>query len=488
MVVQDRLTCPGTWSLRLFNISPFKVLFFLGVFWSASEARVSWHTSGEYRLMTYLTDSFRLSDEDVIAKQNWARHRLRLRPEMEVGIVSVHLELDVLTGQVFGTTHEFGSGILERRHVDRSNGYDGWTTLEPRLAWMEIKGPLLSLRLGQMESRWGMGLQSDVMKWKRPGFVPSMNASWNGDLFDQLEVEFRPLSNIRTDGWGRFSLTFGVGSVYQDEYAALLDDGDAYRFSTSARLPFDDLEIGVRTQRTLVTKVDDEVVDYLSTGGFVRWAEPLLALDAMFILESEAVYQSVNVRENSTLSDAPAESFAGYAFAIASELFGNCPQLGIRLEGGLSSGDGGQSADSVYHMDPDFKPTVMALPVIERWLTANYSRSPAVQATLSEGARTMMPSDGGLRSMAYGSIRGAWRYSRLMITSATTLLWRLGALKSVAGTAETLSVGNAGFVGTEWATLVMHDLGDALEPGWRIGARWASFFPEGVGILSKPIY
>jgi hypothetical protein len=75
-----------------------------------------------------------------------------------------------------------------------------------------------------------------------------------------------------------------------------------------------------------------------------------------------------------------------------------------------------------------------------------------------------------------------------MITSATTFLWRMGALLPMDGSTETLSIGKAGFVGTEWATLVMHDLGDALEPGWRIGARWASFFPEGVGILSKPIY
>ena len=167
-----------------------------------------------------------------------------------MGIVSVHLEIDVLTGQTFGTTHDVGSGILERRHVDRSNGYDGWTTLEPRLAWFEIKGPLLSLRLGQMQSRWGLGIQSDAIEWKRPNFVSTMVEQWNGDLTDQIEVEFRPLANLSTDALSRFSLIFSVGSVYQDEYAALLDDGEAYRFSSSARIPLDNLEIGLRAEAT----------------------------------------------------------------------------------------------------------------------------------------------------------------------------------------------------------------------------------------------
>jgi hypothetical protein len=488
MVLHDMNLCLRTRSLNLFNLSPLKVLVCIGFLWSVAEARVSWHTSGEYRLMSYLTDGFSLSEGDALAKQNWGRHRLRLRPDMEVGIVSVHLELDVLTGQVFGTRHNVGDGVSERRHVDRSDGYDGWTTLEPRLAWLEVKGPLLSLRLGQMESRWGLGLQSDRMKWKRPNFVPVMEETWNGDLLDQVEVEFRPLSNVRTDGWGRFSLTFGVGSVYQDEHAALLDDGEAYRFNSSARLPFDSLEIGLRAQRKLVTKTDDEVVDYTSSGGFVRWAEPLLALDSVFVLESELVYQTVSVRENSSLLDTSSVSFSGFAFVVASEFFSNCPQLGLRIEGGLSSGEGGVNGDSVFQVDPDFRPTVVALPVVERWLSAHYAKSPEVVGLVSEGSRVMLPSDGSLRAMGYTSLRGAWHYSRFMTTAAATLLWRTGDLKPVAGTNETLSIGRAGFVGTEVAGLAMYNLGDLLEPGWRIGVRWASFFPEGIAVLAEPIH
>ena len=420
----------------LYRLSPLLLLPLVCLFVETSEARVSWSTGGEYRLMSYLNDAFQLSDDAALAAQDWGRHRLRLKPSMEVGIVSVHLEIDVLTGQTFGTTHDVGSGILERRHVDRSNGYDGWTTLEPRLAWFEIKGPLLSLRLGQMQSRWGLGIQSDAIEWKRPNFVSTMVEQWNGDLTDQIEVEFRPLANLSTDALSRFSLIFSVGSVYQDEYAALLDDGEAYRFSSSARIPLDNLEIGLRAQRQLVTKPDDEVLDLKSTGGFVRWAEPLLGLGSVFVFESEAVFQTVSMRESSDLEASPSEEFEGYGMVLAAEYFVLCPQVGLRLEGGISRGDGGTSADSVYHMDPDFKPSVLALPVVERWLSAHYSKRQVVVDSLSAGARTMLPSDGSVRSMAYSTMKASWRYARFMLTGAGTLLWRTGDLETVGGSAR----------------------------------------------------
>ena len=95
--------------------------------------------------------------------------------------------------------------------------------------------------------------------------------------------------------------------------------------------------------------------------------------------------------------------------------------VGLRLEGGISRGDGGTSADSVYHMDPDFKPSVLALPIVERWLSAHYSKRQVVVDSLSAGARTMLPSDGSVRSMAYSTMKASWRYARFMLTGAGTL-------------------------------------------------------------------
>ena len=112
-----------------------------------------------------------LSASRELAQQSWARHRLRLQPSMEVGSISVQMELDVLSGQVFGTTHTVGAAFEERRHTELGNPYAGWTTLEPRQMWIEIKGPFLSIRFGQMKSAWGLGLLSDEMDWRQKSFV-----------------------------------------------------------------------------------------------------------------------------------------------------------------------------------------------------------------------------------------------------------------------------------------------------------------------------
>ena len=51
----------------------------------------------------------------------------------------------------------------------------------------------------------------------------------------------------------------------------------------------------------------------------------------------------------------------------------NCPQVGLRIEGGASTGDGGTVAGNVFHFDPDYAPSVVALPIVDRWLAAHHA-------------------------------------------------------------------------------------------------------------------
>ena len=232
------------------EIVAFSVLIVM-VLAGTSTARVSWYTPGEYRLYSYLVDQIPVAESRTLPKQNWGRHRLRLQPSMEVGSVSVLMELDVLSGQVFGTTHTIGQAFEERRHVELGNAYDGWTTLEPRQVWIEVKGPFLTIRFGQMKSEWGLGVLSDEMDWRQDGFVESLREQWNGDLVDQIEIDVRPFARSRADGWSGFRLSLAVGSTYQDEHAALLDDSEAYNLTGSVLLPLDTVTSGMRLQRKL---------------------------------------------------------------------------------------------------------------------------------------------------------------------------------------------------------------------------------------------
>lgn len=448
-------------------------------------ARVSWYTPGEYRLYTYLTDGFSLSDEQRMSEQNWGRHRLRLKPSMEVGSVSVLMELDVLSGQIFGTTHTVGERFEERRHVELGNSYDGWTTLEPRQIWVEIKGPFLTIRLGQMKSAWGLGLLSDEMDWRRPSFVQSLREKWNGDLVDQLEVDVRPFARSRSDGWSGFRLSLAVGSTFQDEHAALLDGGDAYNFAMSMLVPLDAVTGGVRVQRKVATKSSGEVVDYTTVQSFARWVQPILRLGSTLFLEGEFVYQKAAVQETADLEALDEMIFESYGVVAALEYVVNCPQVGVRLEGGVSSGDGGTKGESVMHFDPDFAPSVLALPIVERWLSARYAEQlVSLYGDLPTGD-SLIPSDGSLRSMGYLRLASTWRYGRLESTLASTWLWRTGDLQTAIDGEETLSMGRRGFVGSEVAGLAMVDID--RNGGFRLGARWASFFSQQVSNLAPVI-
>ena len=59
----------------LYRLSPLLLLPLVCLFVETSEARVSWSTGGEYRLMSYLNDAFQLSDDAALAAQDWGRHR-----------------------------------------------------------------------------------------------------------------------------------------------------------------------------------------------------------------------------------------------------------------------------------------------------------------------------------------------------------------------------------------------------------------------------
>ena len=165
-----------------------------------ADARVRWATPGEYRLNFSGLETFEL-DPERTPSINGLRglHRLRLQPQVEVGAVSVQLELDVFTGQIFGDTTTLGSRYWTRREGDPEEAYDGWTTVEPRQFWIEIGTRYLTLGLGQVADHWGMGLVANdgrrherdrpsQTRIRRPG------DPWQGDLVDRLVLELRPFA------------------------------------------------------------------------------------------------------------------------------------------------------------------------------------------------------------------------------------------------------------------------------------------------------
>ena len=452
---------------------------------SVSLARIGWRTPGEYRLYTYLTDGFSLSEDESLAEQSWLRHRLRLKPTMELGKVSVFMELDVLSGQILGTTHTVGSNFEERRHIERGNRFDGWTTLEPRQLWFEVKGPYLTIRMGQMAVNWGLGIVSGRKTWAEEGHVRPLEPNWNGDLVDQVEITVKPFAKTGIGGWSRFELSLSAGSTFQDEHASLLDGGDAVLFSGALELPLDSLSAGSRLIRKVVTRSDAEVVDYFTSETFLRLWQPLFDVDGYIIASAGGVFQSARVEDIVPDSDGANRYFRTYAMTAGFEYGLNCPQVGISLDAGLSTGDGGERSEGVFQFDPDFAPTVIALPVVDRWRSASYAQRRLEQDGAVRTGDYMLASDGAFRSMAYGRLMASGRYRRFDATVGNSLLWRTGNLRSGDPSFSSPSIGEAAFVGNE----VHASLNFEVKPqsAWRIGIWWAHYFPRNLVALSSGV-
>ncbi len=102
---------------------------------TSAQARVSWSTPGSYRIDT------RLFNADLVDQDNtlYGMHRLRIDPRIEVGPFLLRLEVDVLTGQFFGDTDSTGERFVPGWRGNPERSYDGWTTVEPRLGWVELE-------------------------------------------------------------------------------------------------------------------------------------------------------------------------------------------------------------------------------------------------------------------------------------------------------------------------------------------------------------
>ena len=121
-----------------------------------AQARVRWSTPGSYRLRVAGLSAFDLDASGTDTGQRVrGRHRLRIDPTIELGPVTVYLQVDVLTGQIFGDVNTVGARFVERRHGEPDDRYDGWTTVEPRQAWLELDIRSLRVEAGQMASGWG---------------------------------------------------------------------------------------------------------------------------------------------------------------------------------------------------------------------------------------------------------------------------------------------------------------------------------------------
>lgn len=216
----------------------------LGLLTGAAHARVDWGSPGHYRLrVAHVGDVPGVPQGPNLV----ASHRLRIEPTVELHVVHIHMQLDVLTGQIAGDTTTLGDRLGERRHGDPTRSTDGWTTVEPRLFEIRLELPWLSAQLGQLAAHRGLGLvDNDGSERQSPDGLERFGDRINGDIVDRAAVQVRPWWRSLSDVMRGLALGGGADWVYQDDRTSLLDDDSAWRAFATLDWRGDALEAGAR--------------------------------------------------------------------------------------------------------------------------------------------------------------------------------------------------------------------------------------------------
>lgn len=406
---------------------------------AAEAARIRWTTPGSYRLRAVTVDDIPLDPEASVSGQNhYGRHRLRLDPTLDAGDVLVHLQLDVLTGQIWGDTYAVGAEYVERRHGDPEEPLDGWTTVEPRMLWLEWRLPWLTLRAGQLGDQWGMGLLAsdgqDPPAPRSPLGTPEP-ARWverfgdptNGDLVDRVQLEVAPFRSL-TRGWlGDLVLAGGADFVYQDEHASFLDGDSGYRFHGQLFYPGERAFLGFYGLHRRQTDVDGDrfVRTALDMTGRVR--APLYEFDAELRLEGEVLYIFGDTNRVQPVDAPDGVELRQFGWAARGEISWLCPRIAVALETGHASGDADPTdgTERALTLDPDHRVGVVLFDDALRFISlraAERLADPERVGVAPEGAERL-PTDGAVRNAFYIAPAATWRPGAWRLTLGTLVAW-----------------------------------------------------------------
>ena len=257
---------------------------------TSGDARVRWSTPGSYRLQFVELRPYQIDAEGKkTGEVALARHRLRLRPTVEVGIVSAHIELDVLTGQIFGTTTAVGADFAQRRELAPDDAYDGWTTVEPRQAWFDVTTPWAYLKVGQYSDHWGLGLlqNGDDAPEGQDEWLLRPSQRWLGDLVTRGQVSLRPAASLPRSELNLLQFTLGGGIVYQDEEGSLFEEDHTTQLLFALEYPGDAVQAGLEYLHRDQTGRAAGKLETTTVDAYLKWRAPLFLLNSEFMVELE---------------------------------------------------------------------------------------------------------------------------------------------------------------------------------------------------------
>ena len=315
--------------------------------------------AGQYRFAMHHTGSFVLDRDGTPGPmRDWGEHRVRWSPAFSWGRVGLKVEMDVVSGQLFGDHEDFSpdSRRLERRDADHGAGFDG---LHLREAYAQVLTPVGLIRVGQMTSRYGLGILANSGADDDSRF----GVRRYGDIVDRALLALKPFAPLTgRNRWGDYLTIVLAGDlVYRDENAIWADGDRAYMGNAGLFYRHPAFANGlVFTYRTQEDSDGDELEAFvLNVNGSNRFslagteeAGDLLALtlgyEIVGLMGHTDRFQQLGSPEGLDLESLGGVGRLGLEVASLG--------LEVELEVGYASGDGDPYDDEshAFFFDPDY--------------------------------------------------------------------------------------------------------------------------------------
>lgn len=466
-----------------------------------ASARVRWHTEGEYRLRAAQRSVLSLDrQQGESAQHSTGHHRLRIDPSIELGRLKIVLQLDVLTGQIFGETDPTGARYVARREGDPLKNTDGWTTVEPRMIWLQYEGQMWGFEVGQMGAHWGMGLlESDGHTRTDELWVERLGDLWFGDIVDRVRLFVRPFSPLTTGALAQLQLAAGVDHIWQDDHARFLDGDLALRAFGAVHYPGESFESGLMMIYREQSWSNGDQLSLTHWSGFARWVQPLYRLGADLKVEGEIVLAQGQTDRLQVAGRNEQVELFGLGWAVQAQLAWQCPALAVGLEAGYASGDGdpGDTTEHSFTFDPDHRVGLILFPDVLRLLSlrgAERQADPRMKGEPPSGL-DLLPTSGAVQNAFYLNPALTWRPGRWRLTLSGVLAWaaqpyfdHFETFQAGGGLRNAWGAKASRFYGTELAFSVSWQAIRQEPVGLALGLQGGGFVPgaalEGEGRLS----
>ncbi len=420
------------------------------------------------------------------------------------GPLTLHGELDVMTGRTFGDLNTVATSELYDPE-DRRNAWADPSPHDYRQLYLSWRSPAGVLRVGQQTSKWGLGVIANDGEDQAHDVFDAPRA---GDLTERVLFATAPFGAMSGDWAKKLLLAGGFDVVYRDENASLVD-GDlalggvvslVYRDLPRSTDPWAAIAAAGRDEErwgfeagvyVAIRDQEDRDGDTLAVRAYDLFARGQWEIDEGLL--ATAGVELVFVEGNTSrvaLEQAPdGVDIAGLGAVLQLALLSRDLGVEARLEAGYASGDNDRT-DGVsrsFSFDPDYHVGMILFQEVMARISAQSienAQDPEVLERPAKGLE-LVASDGSVQNAWYLNPVLRWRHEcGVGVDLGILVAWSDADFADPWQSA--LNGGfNTNYVGRSAGS---HFLGTELDLGLRydliLGERvWASVFAQGGAFL-----